>query len=220
MISKELEEGVIDIALIPALDLLNHKELFVSKKIALSFDGELSNSYLYFKPDINNFERVYLAGDVSSNEAILVKILFAERYNSKVEVTLESKDLDLKSHNYLLCGNENFESRYFNRGVSFSDQIASMIDYPYTNYVLAARDEDAIDNFVKTLPELDKYIEDNLKSFLGKLNYSPEITEFVNEEFSSIYYELTSNEIDGLTELFKLPYYHGIAEEMIDIKLV
>ena len=48
LICKSLEYNTSAIALIPSLELINNRNLFVSKKIALSFDGMLSNSYFYF----------------------------------------------------------------------------------------------------------------------------------------------------------------------------
>ncbi|KAB2844186.1 MAG: hypothetical protein F9K45_05190, partial [Melioribacteraceae bacterium] len=82
LIANEIEKGNSDIGLMPTFDLINHKDFFVSGKAALSFDGILSNTYFYFVPGTEKISEIFLRGDISSNEIILSKILFSERFNS------------------------------------------------------------------------------------------------------------------------------------------
>ena len=84
MITSEIVNGNADIGLIPSFDLLNHSDLKISGNFGVSFDGLLSNAYLYFAPEQNRFEKINLRGDVSSNEIILTKIMFQERFNIDV----------------------------------------------------------------------------------------------------------------------------------------
>ena len=49
IIAKKLLLEENSIGLIPTLDLLTFKDLFVSSKIGLSFNALLSNSYIHFK---------------------------------------------------------------------------------------------------------------------------------------------------------------------------
>ena len=58
LISREVKNGNADIALMPSLDLLKNNDLFVSKKIGISFDGLLSNSYLHLVPESKTFTDV------------------------------------------------------------------------------------------------------------------------------------------------------------------
>ena len=93
LICKSLEYNTSAIALIPSLELVNHRNLFVSNKIALSFDGVLSNSYFYFIEGEKKFQRIYLRGDISLNEILLAKILFAEKFSSQIEITLDTNKI-------------------------------------------------------------------------------------------------------------------------------
>lgn len=220
VIVKEIEEGKADVGLIPSLDLINHKELFISKKIAISFDGDLSNSYLYFKPNQNNFDSVKLQGDVTTNEVILSKILFKERFNSEVEIILDTDEIDFDNHNYLLCGNINLEKEYFDKGISFSDQVAAMINYPYTQYLLASKDQNMISQLNDDIKDLDKIIEDNLEENLSKIRFGNKVDDFLKTEFNSVYFEMTQNEVDGFTDLLRQPYYHTMIEDIFEIKFV
>ena len=110
LISKDLEYNTSAVALIPSLDLINHRNLFVSPKLAISFDGVLSNSYLYFVEGEKNIERVFLRGDVSLNEILLTKILFSERYGANLELALDPAKSAEKGKDFLVVGDENFTS--------------------------------------------------------------------------------------------------------------
>ncbi|MBL1212030.1 MAG: hypothetical protein HND52_01615 [Ignavibacteriae bacterium] len=220
LITKSIQSGEADIALIPSLDLINNRELFVSQKIAISFDGFLSNAYLYFKPNQNDFKNLFLQGDVSANEVILSKIIFSEMYDSQVEIKLDTEETKLEKFNYLICGDENYNKKLMNKGLSFADEIAEYLDFPYTNYLLAAKNENALTEFTQSLTDLDKKVEDNIGNYLDKMQYQKELTETLKANINSVYFELTDNEIDGLNELLRLPFFHGIIEEVVEINYV
>ena len=220
MLSKELETGKADIGFIPSCDLINHKDFFVSKKIAISFDGLLSNSYIYFAPEKVLIKDVLLRGDVSVNEIILSKILFSERFNSEVDISLDTASLDLDNKNYIIAGNDNFDKDLFNTGTSFADNMAEMLDFPYVNYVLAAKDESAITAFTKNLTEWDKRIEDKIDPMLSLLNLPADVIDFIKMNLNSVYFEMTDNEITALNELLNVIYYRGIIDDIIETKLI
>ena len=220
LISKDLETGSADIALIPSLDLINNRELFVSSKFGISFDGYLSNSYLYFKPSQNDFKDLLVQGDVSSNEIILSKIIFSEMYDSQVEIKLDTTEINMEENNYLICGDDNFKNKFFNKGLSFSDEVAELLDFPYTHYLLASKDKSLLEEFTNTLENLDKRIEDNIDKDLQTLNHKSVVQNIIKENMNTVYYELTENETEGLNELLRLPYFHGIMEEVVEIKFV
>lgn len=60
LISKKLVEDENAIGLIPTLDLLAHKDLFVSSKVGISFNALLSNSYIHFKEGQENLNKFFL----------------------------------------------------------------------------------------------------------------------------------------------------------------
>ena len=76
LITQNIKNDTADIGLIPIMDLLKNHDFYVSKKTAISFDGELSNSYIYYGEELENKTDVYLRGDVSSNEIIISKMLY------------------------------------------------------------------------------------------------------------------------------------------------
>ena len=220
LIGKELEYNTSAIGLIPSLDLINHRNLFVSSKYAVSFDGMLSNSFFYFHENERRFEKITLRGDVSLNDIILTKILFSERFSSQAEITLDTGNAPTKGKDYLVVGDENYSVWDFKNGISFSDQIAEMLDFPYVNYVFASPDKEALSNFNNLIGNVDQTIEEKINDILKQISLNEEAKLFLKENIDSIYYEMTSNETEGLNELIKLLFYHGIIEDMFDIKFV
>lgn len=220
MITSEIVSGNADIGLIPSCDLLNYPDLKISGNIGVSFDGMLSNAYLYFAPEHNRFEKIYLRGDVSTNEIILTKIMFQERFDIDVEVILDTRDLDFAENNYVIVGSENDEYVIKNNGISFADQIAELIDYPYVNFVLVANDEEKLKVLSQNLIDLDKNVEDEIFILLSKIKLPKANEDMFLENIDSLYFELTGNERQALNELIKLAYFHGIVDEIKDLNFV
>jgi len=220
LIAKEIEQGNFDIGLISSCDLLSHKELYISRNVAISFDGPISNSYLYFIPEQNKFDKIYLKGDISSNEILLSKILFSERFDIEIECTIDTNPIEFENKNYLIAGIENNDFFIKHNGVSFSDQFVELIDYPYVNFVLAAKEKQTLIDFTAEVKELDTKIDDELDLYIDKLDLDSNFRTYLIENFDSIYYELTDNELDGLNEMLRLPYYHGIIKEVVELNLI
>lgn len=99
---KELLKDQETLAFIPSLDLINHKDLYVSSKFCIGFESYISNSYLYFASAANEFEKVLLKGDVSANEVLLSKIIFKEIYNIQPEIELDVYEKFNDAKNYLV----------------------------------------------------------------------------------------------------------------------
>jgi len=218
LITPYLENNKNDVALIPSLDLLKHEDLFVSKKLGISFDSILSNSYFYFIPEQTTFNKILLRGDLSSNDIILSKIIFPELFGVEPEFAIDVNPIDFENNNYLVVGIENEEYPVTKNGISFSEQIDGMIDLPYVNFVLASYDKDSILEIENELSGLTETIESQIDELIGKLKLNNEMRGYFLDNFQSVYYDFTEIEVEGLIELLKLPYYHGITEDMIDIK--
>lgn len=220
MLVKELEAGNCDVALIPTFDLLNKESIFISRRGGVAFDGSLSNSFLYFQKNKLKMEDMFLAGDVSSNEIFLSKIVFEEFYGTNLNITLETKKPDFSSHNYLISGNMNFENDLFLTGISLAEQVSEFLDYPLVSFVFASKNKEALEELNKEFTNIDERIEDNITKILGNLNLSENAVKFISENFNEVYFQLTDNELDGMKEMLKLPYYKGIVEDMVELNLV
>ncbi len=220
VLSRQLESDTSAIALIPSLELINNRNLFVSQALGFSFDGVLSNAYLSFAGKDNNISKLTFRGDVSINEILLSKILFSERYSTELEISLDPAKEKSTGKDYIIVGDENFYNNEFSKSISFADQIAELIDLPYVNYLFVSKDKEELARFNSLFANIDSKIEDNISATLSKLSYGQQVNNFFIENFGSVYYEITENEINALNELVKLVYYHGIIEDIFDLKLV
>ncbi len=220
LICKSLEYNTSAIALIPSLELVNNRSLFVSNKIALSFDGVLSNSYFYFVEGEKKFQKIYLRGDISLNEILLAKILFAEKYSSQIEITLDTNKTVEKGKDYIIAGDENFHLWDYESAISLADEVSEMIDLPYVNFVIASQDKEALEEFHKKINPIDERINSEIINIIKELSISDQTNEFLTENLGSIYFDMTNNEETALNELIKLIFYHGIIDDMFDVKFV
>ncbi|MBU0474016.1 MAG: hypothetical protein KKF62_07615 [Bacteroidetes bacterium] len=218
LIVKELEKNRDDVGLIPSFDLLLHPEIFISDSFAISFDGILSNSYLYFIPEQKSFNKILLRGDIASNDLMLSKILFPEQYGIEPELAFDTKPIDFENNNYLVIGMENDVYPVTNNGISFADHIAELIDFPYVNFVLASYNEESLKQVNENIKSINEKIDSKLPEYLNKLQLNPKLNDFVQKNIQSLYYDFTDNEKQALKELLQLPYYHAITENLVDIK--
>ena len=153
VIVKRILKDQNSVGLIPTLDLLSNRDLFVSSELGISFDALLSNAYIHFKEEQETISEIFLKGDVTSNEVILSKILFKEFYDVDVKTTLLSQEQPNFNDNLLIVGDENFEKELFLNGLSFAEEIIELINAPYVNFVLAGTSEKVIKEFNSNFKE-------------------------------------------------------------------
>jgi len=220
LLFKELERSAYDAALVPSMDLLKYKDFFVSGKVGISFDGALSNSYIYFARKEYAVSSVFLSGDVSSNDALVAKMVFEEFYNTPVQITLEKEIKDFGKKNFLISGNKNFDNNLFEKGISLSEQLSEFLDYPYVNFVWVSDDEDKLLELNRLFEKIDEKVEDSIELILKNFPLPGEAKKFIVENLNSVYFELTENERDGLNELLKYAYYKQMVEDIVEPKFV
>ncbi|MCP5061495.1 MAG: hypothetical protein GY936_03420 [Ignavibacteriae bacterium] len=220
LITRELLAVENSVALIPSLDLIQHKDLYISKNYAITFTDELSNAYLYFSSESEALNSLHLKGDVSSNEVILSKIILKEKFDLSPDISLYTSENLLSDSTYLISGSNNWIDNKFEKAASFSEYISESLDAPYINFVLAAKDEQVLKDFTATLDKLNPILENRIDSFLENLDYSDIATHFIKEAIATISFDITEDDNFALNELLQLVYFHKVYDEMIDVKFV
>lgn len=220
LLSKKIIETKNSIGLIPTLDLLNHKDFFVTKSLGISFDESLSNSYIYFTPQQKLTNQVVLAGDVSSSEGILTKILFSEVYGIDVQLSLEKTNDSPSGKNRILVGDRNFIEDKIESGISFTEEIIELISAPYVNFVFASQTEEVLREFHAICHNIISAIN-SAKVFEGMgEKFSPSTKNYLMENLQHVVFDFNEQDLEGIKRLLELPYYHGIIKDMIDVKFV
>ncbi|NWF87974.1 MAG: hypothetical protein HXY50_00775 [Ignavibacteriaceae bacterium] len=220
LLSKNLISNLDSVALIPVLDLLNHKDLFISKKAGISFDESLSNSYIYFNQHEKLDKEIVLAGDVSSNEAILTKILFSETYNSNVQLSFEKINGGASTKNRVLVGDRNFIDENLSSAISFTEEIIELISAPYVNFVIASNSEEMLNQFHLKFQKVISSIDPIVCFEKFNNDFPPAAKNYLSDNLQHITFSFDEQDIEGVTQLLQLPYFHGIIDDMIDIKFV
>jgi len=220
LIHKDLEHNTTAVAMIPSLDLINQRNLFVSRKFAISFTGALSNSYLYFVKGHKDFKKINLLGDYNLNDAVLAKILFIEKYFSAVELVSEIENLFDSSKDYLISGDDNFDKYNYETAISLAELISDMIEMPYVNFIFVSQSKESLIEFNNCLDNINDKIMKNVESVMASSNFTILARKFITENINSVYFDVTKNEINSIYELIKLLFFHGMIDDIFDIKYI
>lgn len=215
-LSSALEKDKTAAALIPAMDIVNHNELFISRKYGISFEGSLCNTYIYFAGD-RSLNSLNAAGDVSSAEVILSRLLFKELYNADIEVALSSS-LNRETSNLVVSGKQNFYDERLFDGISFSEEMIELISLPYVNFVLASANEEMVKELEPVLLEKVPEVYENFDKLEQFFSFSERTLNYIKQNISSFVLEFDEQDVEAFTQLIMLPYFHGIIKEIIEPK--
>lgn len=219
-IAARLENEPGTVGLITPLDIVQHQNLFVSKSFGISFNGDISNSYLYFAPDKKNLTEVFLAGDITSLEAMYASIFFKEMYDVEVQLNVFNETKQLQDQNVILIGDGNFNSNHYIKGSSFGSEMIDMLEVPFVNFVFSSSDEDNIKEMNSKLEGIEQKIYTSVENNEAKLPFTEESNLLVKENISSVSYELEDQDIEGITQLIRLPYYYGKIDDIVEISFI
>jgi hypothetical protein len=219
LVTKKILMDEYFVGLIPTMDLVTNKELFVSSEIGISFDAMVSNAYIHFNEKQETIEELFLKGDITSNEVILSKILFKEFYEVDIKTTLMNREVKDFDNNLLIAGDENYEKELFLNGLSMSEEIIELIDAPYVNFVLAGINEETVKKFAKIHTEnLAKTHSENISDLFPTFPQSS--LDFLTVNIHHLIFDFDEQDRESIIQLLQLPYYHGMIKDIIDVKFV
>lgn len=220
LLSKKMNETKNAVGLIPTMDLVNNKELFISQSLGISFDESISNSYIYFNQKDKIVDEIVLVGDVSFNEGILTKILFSENYGVDVQLSFEKTNGGSSTKNRILVGDRNFIEGNLDSGISFAEEIIEMISAPYVNFVFASESEEALKKFHSKYQDVISKL--NPTEFFENANETvmSSSRNYLMENLQHVVFDFDKQDLEGMKQLLQLPYYHGIIKDLIDVKFV
>ena len=220
LITSEILKDPNSIGLIPTLDLIRHNDLFVSKNFGISFEESMCNSYLYYSSERKDFEDLYIIGDISSNEAVGAKLILKELYGLELKINLLIDYTKAIGKNILSVGDINFEDDKYINGISFAEEITEVLSLPYVNFVLASLSKKSIEDFHKFVGNVQTNIYDNVETDNFSANLSDNARQMFKENISSFICNLDEQDIDGINQLLRLPFFHEIISDIIDVKYV
>lgn len=204
------------IGLVPVMDLINHNNLYISRKYGISFEESLCNTFIYYG-DSNKINEFTLTGDVSSVEAIISKILFKEMYDTDIILKIDPNVENIGNTNLIKVGNDNFTSGSYTEGISFSEEIIEILNLPFVNYVLASSNKDKLEEFHKecSLENFEAEVEELINKYIPS-----EAKDYFLNNISSLVVKFDEQDIEGIDQIVSLPFYHGIIKDLFEIKYV
>lgn len=220
MVTQDLLDDKCDVAIIPSLDLIKNENLFVSSKLAISFDGPLANAYYKFPGHKLEIKNLFLRGDVSKNEVMASQIVFQELYKTQLQIVLDTEKNLEENNSYLFTGNSIFEFNWTETGISIAEQVSELINLPYVNFVFASKSEEKLRQLDKLIVRMDEKVINNIDTTLEKFNYENKVNSFIKRNLDSVYFEMTDNETEALKELYKFSYFFKFVDDIFDIKFV
>ncbi len=220
LLSKKMSEAKNTVGLIPTLDLVHYKELFVSQSLGISFDVSVCNSYIYFNQNESIVNEIVLAGDVSVNEGILTKILFSENYGIDVQLSFEKTNGGSSGKNRIIVGDRNFIEGKLDSALSFAEEMIEIISAPYVNFVFASESERALSEFQSQYKEKISAINPTEILNNTENNFTSVSKNYLLENIQHVVFDFDEQDLEGMKQLLQLPFYHGIIKDMIDVKYV
>ena len=204
------------VGLIPTMDLVSNKDLFVSKDVGISFEGTLSNSYIYYSNQ-QDLTEIKIAGDVSTVEIILSKILFNELYKKDININIQTKlPANEISDNLIIVGDDNFRSERINNAISFAEEVIEIISLPFVNFILASPNS----ALLKEYSDKMKNSLNNGKQRPSKVDFDLAGASLIQNNLDKVFFNLTEQDIEGINQLIQLPFYYGILKDIIEVKFI
>jgi predicted solute-binding protein len=217
VLTSQLIDSKESVGLIPSLDIISHSELFISKDFGLSFEGSLCNSYFYFSSSDRQLNEINLYGDISSVEVLMSKILFRELYDMEMEVKILTDESKIKDQNLLIAGDYNFSGQNYERGISFAEEFIDTLSIPFVNYVFASVDKSSIESINEHLKDKSANIYSNVDNDRFGENLAGKLKTYIKENISSFVLDLDNQDIEGLNQTLRLPYYYGMIKDIIEV---
>jgi len=207
----------VDAGFVPSLELIKHnEEVFTSGTLGITFEEGCSNLFLYFN-NSTSLDEITLVGDVSVNEAILVKTLIKEKYDVDTTLAL-APSYSASQMNSVVVGDFNFSLGIIDFGIDLVEQIVDEIELPYLAYVFVSKDEELLKEINRRLVSTTEEVRDRAESYIASLTLRQEVKDYLLTAFDSLVIDLDEGDNEGLKALLRIPYFHGMVEEITEVK--
>jgi hypothetical protein len=220
LIASEIKKSNSNVGLIPTLDLIKNNDLYISQSFGLAFEGSLCNSYIYYNSEQKEISEILLHGDLSTVEVMLCKILFKEMYNSSVEIKISTKEQELVYKNHVIAGDKNFDNDKYLLGISFAEEMIEVLSLPFVNYVFASSDRTSIEKLNSMLTGIGNFVYDTVEANNFGEYFSAKTRNYFVENISSLVFNFGEQDIEGINQMIRLPYYHGLIDDIAELKFV
>jgi len=220
--ADRLLEGDLDAAYIGPIDFAkNSSDISLFPSLGISSHDASGVCILCLKNDLRKISRVAI-GAVSSSEAVFAKIILAEKYRQEtvfvpvigsIETMLEKADAAL------LCGDDVLRTSWKGLTIDLAEDWFDLTETPFVHTICAARKEkfnrEMYDYLLEGKVNGSKKISTLIQRVSAEVSFKK---ERIDAQFLSVDYGFDKWARDGLTELFRYAYFHGILPDIPDIE--
>lgn len=210
--------GKCDFALIPTMELIKKPELVVSGNFGISLDGEISNSFYYFKSGQKSVNEIYLEGDISYQDVMLTKLIFKEIYGISPELKINTTGA-LPGENRVISGDENYRDDLLFDGLNMTGEVIEFLGYPFVNYVLTAKTEEKMSELEMSVSGKIREIYDILEDFQFPAIFSEQVIEYFDDMKNHIAFSFYEHHQEAIDNLIGFPFLLGMTEDVPDYKM-
>ncbi|MDI6766430.1 MAG: hypothetical protein QME52_06370 [Bacteroidota bacterium] len=179
--------------------------------------GESNSVLLCFKENTRQIKTLAFEPS-SSSEIVLASIILAEKYNIKTQLIPVAASIDqamMQADAYLVpqesltTGDTAHRIKERTLKIDLVDEWFDITELPFVHGFWAARENALTPDEMKFLIECGKHGTDNLEKIMES-NLSEQLIHFR--------YNLDEEAKISLTEFFRMAYYHGILQDIPEVK--
>lgn len=219
-----LEEGVVDVALIPAIECLRRKGFVTLPGVSISSRGPVESVRLFLKRGYVDNVRSVALDESSSTSAVLTKIILSERYGLSPQYFSwrgGSRIEDTRADALLLIGDDAMRVEDGLPSLDLGTEWDELTGLPFVYAVWASTSAETLNEAAPLLQEakergLDDLVAIALKES-GRLGLEPELC--INYLTQRIHYDLGEEEVRGLQRFHEYASKMGLVPDGVRFEL-
>ncbi|MBW7886867.1 MAG: hypothetical protein H3C35_00725 [Bacteroidetes bacterium] len=197
-------------------------DLLVYPSASVSSFGMSGAIRLYFRAGMKNISTLAV-NITSAAEVVLARIILEEKYDAAPSIVPVAGDLDAmlqKADAALLIDAQAAFSDSDYPFVDLVDEWYDVSELPYVHAVFTGRQNDYSENLHKQLMEVENEAGLRLSFVIKELSKNNSHTEDSYSNYLSHFsYQFSDEVLQSLEEYFRLAYYHGILDDIPEIKI-
>jgi len=202
----KLRQGILDGAFLSPIDYArDYSKYRILPSVGAVSQGESGSILLFFKERVRKISTLAVDPNYTS-EIVLAHILLAEKYGTapKILPTRTYHDgIRSQADAVLLVGDAALEMRDKTNKLDLVDEWEDVTDLPYVHGIWVLRE----DSFTRA--------EADALTLCAQMGAGK-----VNQGHAEFRYDLDESAVSGLSEFFRMSYYHGILKDLPDIRFL
>jgi predicted solute-binding protein len=202
----QLRQRLLDGAFLSPIDYAREYQMYrMIPRAGIYSAGESGAVLLAFRENVRAITTLAVDPGFSS-EIVLAHIVCVEKFDTRPRIIPTTGSVDEMLHHAdaaLIAGDAALQLRDRANKLDLVDEWTDISDLPFVHGVWVTREEAFTDSEIRLLSES-----------------SPDAPSTDNEDFLSFQYNLTDDAVAGMTEFFRMAYYHGVLKDFPEVRFL